>query len=138
MSKRLIESIHEQCEDLHDVVQPGISSTPVSQRTDQSLCNDGADFTRSGTDAMSGWAIPCWEHLPRNDESSSIGTKICEKIAQTIERKQSACGDLVEAEPNNSKKDSENGERNELNGFASDCVDRGNGGVVAREITGDR
>lgn len=61
-----------------------------------------------------------------------------EKIAETIERKQSLCGNLVEAESDDREKDCKNYEGTQLNGFASDGVNGCNGDPVPRNETGGR
>jgi uncharacterized membrane protein YgcG len=63
---------HEQGVDLHNVVEPralvrrcGATGT---ERADEDLGDDGADFAGGGGDTVGGGTVTCWEALARHDE----------------------------------------------------------------------
>ena len=120
------------------MVQPGVCSTPISQWADQSLGNNGSDFACSRTDSMSSRAISRWENFARNNECCGIGTEVLEEVAKTVERKQPACGDLVETEPNDREEDCKNEEPTDLNGLPSDGVDGCHRNPVTWDKAGSR
>ena len=54
---------HEEGEDFHDVVKPCIRTTCVRQGANQSLSDDGANFSRGGGDSMSRSSETSWKDL---------------------------------------------------------------------------
>jgi|SRR2546423_6337881 len=68
--------------------------------------------------------IPSWKDLPRNNERGGIRSEVLEEVAETIERKQSSGRDNVKSESDNTKKDSKDEKSTDLNGLASNGVDR--------------
>jgi hypothetical protein len=120
-------SIHKQCKDLHDMVQPGIGSAPISQWSDQSLRDDCTNLSGSSADTMRSRTISRGENFAGNNKGRGIGTEVLEKIAETVKRKQSIGGNLVETKSDDSEKQRKYGKTADLNRFATngiDCCDR--------------
>ena len=120
------------------MVQPSISTTSVSQGSDQSLGDDGTDFTGSSTHTVGGRTISRREDFTRNDESRGVGTEILEEIAETVKSKQSPRRDFVETETDNTEENSKHGETTDLDRFAANGIDGSNGNPIAGNETGAR
>src|SRR5437773_8593085 len=80
-------TLHKQRKDFHDMIQPGIRSSSISQWSYQSLCNDSANLSGSSTDTMRSRTISGREDFSRNDKSSGVRTEVLEKVAETVEGK---------------------------------------------------
>lgn len=68
---------HEECEDLHDVIEPGrrVRLGRIAFGTEwskDSLGNDSADFARSGRQTVRGGAVASWETFTRYDEGCGV------------------------------------------------------------------
>jgi hypothetical protein len=119
------------------VIQPGIGAASVPQGSNESLRDDGANFSSGSTHSVCCGSIPSGEDLTRNDESGGVGAKVLEKVGKAIERKQSAGGDLVETKADNTEQDSKDGKTSDLDRLAADGVDCCNRNPVAGNKTCD-
>lgn len=77
------------------------------------------------------------EDFAGNNECSCIGSKVFEKVAETVEGKQPAGADDVVAETDDTEKDCKNDEPPNLYWFATNSVDGGDGHPVSGNETGD-
>ncbi len=69
---------HEECENLHDVIEPwGIvgpgCSAARTERAEDALSDDGTDFAGCGADAVGGGAVAGGETLAGDDECCCVG-----------------------------------------------------------------
>lgn len=48
------------------------------------LSDDGTEFTRCGRDTVSGRSVTSREDFSRNDESSSVGSKVLHKVGSAV------------------------------------------------------
>ena len=134
----LTREIHEKGKDFHEMVDPGIGSSFVLQCSGHRLRNNGTNLAGTSRDTVRGRSISGWEDLTRDNERGGIGTKVLEEIAKTIKSEESASGNDVVSETDNTEKDGENNEAHELNGFAADGVNSCNGDPVPGDQAGAR
>ena len=120
------------------MIQPGIRPSSVSQGAEQGLGNDWPGLPGGSAYPMTCWAIPCREHLTRNNESRRVGSEVLEKVAETIKGKQSTGGDSVKSEANNAKEDCKHYKWTDLNWFPPNSVDRRNRHPIPRDQSSGR
>ena len=69
---------HEEGEDLHDVVEPwgfiARDTAAGSERAEDALRDDSADFAGSGGEAVRSGAVPSWEAFAGDDERRGVRT----------------------------------------------------------------
>ena len=126
---------HEEGEDLHDVVEPrrrigGGWVTLGSERSEDSLSNNGADLARGGRQTVGGGSVTCREAFSRNNEGGGVGAKIEEKLSQDIQGQETALIQVVVGETNDNEDDGEEDEAHQLNWLTADGIDSGNGDPV--------
>jgi len=135
---------HEEGEDLHDVIEPWRAGGFVwtrgdeatgTERSDSSLSNDGADLSRGSGDTVGAGTVTSWEAFTRNDEGGSVGSKVEEELDDNVKTELTVGRDLVEGETPDDEKNGQDDESYELNWFASDGVNSGDGEPVTRNGT---
>lgn len=82
---------HEECEDLHDVIEPravrsSLGSAFVDQGAKHTLGDDCTNLARCGTDAMGGGTVSGREAFSRHNEGGRVGTEVEEELCQHVER----------------------------------------------------
>lgn len=135
---------HEESKDLHDVVEPrggvGLGRATGTQRTEDALRDDGTDFAGGGGDTVRGGTVASREAFTRNDESGGVRTEVEEELGEDEERDETAGAgrglELVVGETDDDEDDGEHDEAHELDGFAAEGVDGGNGDPVTRDSAG--
>jgi hypothetical protein len=119
------------------MVQPGIGSAPVPQKTDPALRNDRPNLPGRRTNTVRSRTISSRENFSRNNKSSCVGTEVLEEIAKTVEREQALGGDLMEAESNDTEQDREHYKASKLDGLAANDVDRRDRDPISRDEAGN-
>ena len=131
---------HEESEDLEDVVQPrrsiGGSGAADTERSNDDLSDDGTNLARSSRDTVRGRAVAGREALAGNDEGCGVGTEVEEELAQNVETEFAARANDVVSETEDAEEDGEESETHDLDGLATDSVNKSDGDPVTRDGTG--
>lgn len=100
---------HEEGEDLQHVVEPWraiiFSSATGAERTDETLCDDGADLSGGGGDTVARGAVSCREAFARDDECGGIRPEVEKELSEDEAGKQATGADRVVAESHDTEED---------------------------------
>ena len=112
------------------------SSTTSSERTEDDLCDDGADLPGGGGETVRGGTVTGWEAFTRNNEGGRVGTEVEEKLGKDVKSEERVAGELVVSETDNDEKNGEECETHDLDGLSAESVDGGDGDPVTWNGTG--
>lgn len=133
---------HKQSEDLHDMVQPGrvgavFFSTTADQGTKHALRNDGADLAGGCADTVRRGTVPSREALSRDDEGSSVGSKVEEELCENVHCQQTVVRVLegLECKTDDDEQDCQEDKASQLDWLAPDGIDCGYSDPVPRDGT---
>ena len=87
---------------------------------------------------MGSRSVSGWEDFSRNDESSRVGSKVLEEIAETVEGEKTTSWDDFEAKSDNTEKDGKDEETTNLDGFTSNGINGSNRDPISRDKTSAR
>lgn len=126
---------HEESKDLEDVVQPRRSvsggGATDTERTDESLGDDGTDLAGSGGDTVGSRSVASREALSGDDEGGGVGAEVEEELGEDVDGKLGVGADVVVCEAEDDEEDGENDETHELDRLATNGVNSGDSDPVA-------
>lgn len=121
------------------MIEPGCIArrlcAPVNKRNKDTLRHNGTNLADSCTDSIGGTAVACGEALARHDEGSCIGAEVEEELCQDVKSPQTAVILVQVGKANHGEKGRQDEEPQELNTYASDLVNNGDGNQVSRNGT---
>jgi len=127
---------HEERVDLHDVVEPrggvGGGGSLGTERADEDLGNDGADFAGGGGETVGGGTVTGRETFTGGDEGGGVGAEVEEELGENVESEEALRAEVVVGEANDDEENGKHGETHKLDGPAANGVDSGDSDPVAR------
>lgn len=143
---------HEEGENLQYVVEPWraviFGGASGSQRSDETLRDDGTDLSRSGGNTVTGGPVACRETLSRYDEGCGtkvlsafvldgtetsvdlLGSEVEEELRKNETGEETPLADRIVAETHDAEEYCQQNETHELNWLATDSITESHGNPV--------